>query len=149
MASPHRKVQQPAEVELAGSHVLHHLLGDLLGLHSGSLLEGDDIGGDLLVGFQLLADLAGPVAVPEIGDMAVLLRLGHGVLPDACLAENLGQSVLDDGGLQQVILREVQIGIVLQHTGKLDTGVIAAVELIEIVSVEGQGKFPARGRRGS
>ena len=71
--------------------------------------------------------------------MAVLLGLGQGVLPDAVGAENLGEGVLDDGRLHQIVGGDVQVAVVLQHAGKLHAGVVAAVELVKVLAVEGQG----------
>ena len=126
------------ELELLGCHVLHHLFGDLLGLHGRRLLEGDHVGGDFLVDFQILVHLAGTVAVPEIGHMAVLLGLGQGVLMDSGGAQHLGQGVLDDGGLHQIMLGDLQVAVVLEHTGKLHAGVVAPVEVVKVLAVKGQ-----------
>ena len=97
------------------------------------------VGGDLHVGFEGFIHLAGAVAVPEIGDVAVLLGLGQGVLGNAGSAQHLGQGVLDNRGLHQIIFGDVQVAVILQHTGKLDTGVAGTVELVEVLPVEGQG----------
>ena len=77
------------EVELMRGHGTHHVVCDLHRLHSGCLLKGNYIRGDFLVGFQVFVHLAGPVAVPEIGHVAVFLGFGQGVLPDAMSAEDL------------------------------------------------------------
>ena len=129
------------ELKFLGSHVGNHFLGDLLRLHSGSLLEGDDIGGHFLVDFQILVHLAGAVTIPEVGDVTVLLGLGQGVLVDAGLAQHLGQGVGNDGGLHQIVLRDIQVAVVLQHTGKLHAGVVAPVELVKVLAVESQRDF--------
>ena len=129
------------ELELFRRHVLHHLLGDLLGLHGRGLLEGDDVGGNFLVDFQILVHLAGTVAVPEIGHMAVLLGLGQGILVDSGGAQHLGQGMLDDGGLHQIMLGNLQVAVVLEHTGKLHAGVVAPVEVVKLLAVKGQGNL--------
>ena len=126
------------ELELVGRHVLHHLLGDLLGLHGRGLLKGDHIGGDLLVDLQILVHLTGTVAVPEVGHVAELLGLGQGVLMNTGGAEDLGQGVLDDRGLDQVVGGDFQVAIILQHTGKEDAGVVAPVKLVKVLPVKGQ-----------
>ena len=71
--------------------------------------------------------------------MAVFLRLGHGVFVHACLAQDLGQRVADDGRLDQIVHRDLEIAVVLQHTGKLHAGVVAAVKVVKVLAVEGQG----------
>ena len=54
------------EVVLAGPDSLDELVGDLSGLHPGSLVEAYVVGRDLAVGLKLLAYLAAAVAVPEV-----------------------------------------------------------------------------------
>ena len=129
------------ELELAGCHILYHLLRDLLALHGRGLLEGDYIRGNLFIHFQVFVHLAAAVTVPEIGYMAIFLGFGNGIFGDAGLAQHFRQGVLNDRRLHQVILGNVQIAVVLQHTGKFDTGIIAAVEFIKILTVKGQGNF--------
>ena len=71
--------------------------------------------------------------------MAVLLRLGHGVFTQVVGAQQLGERVLDHRRLDQIMRRDLQIAVVFQHTGKVDAGVVAAVELVKILAVEGEG----------
>jgi len=73
--------------------------------------------------------------------VAVLLGLGHGVLGNAGLAQDLGQGVGDDRGLHQIVLGDLQVSVILEHTGKLHAGVVATVELVEILPVKGQGNL--------
>ena len=70
--------------------------------------------------------------------MAVFLGLGQGILVNAGLAQHLSQCILNHGRLHQIVLRNVQVSVVLQHTGKLDAGVIAPVKLVEVLPVKGQ-----------
>ena len=60
---------------------------------AGRLLKRDDVGRDFVIDLEVFVDLAGAVAVPEVGDVAVFLRLGDGVFVHACLAQDLGQRV--------------------------------------------------------
>ena len=73
--------------------------------------------------------------------MAVLLGLGQGILMDAGLAQNLGQGVGDHGRLNQIVGGDLQVAVVLQHTGKQHTGEISPVKLVKILPVEGQRDF--------
>ena len=117
---------------LACLQSLNQLVGDLGALHPGSLLEGNHVGGNLHVGLQLVRELAGLVAVPEIGDVTVLLSLGDGVLLHTRIGEELTHGVGDLGRIDQVAVGNVQVAVVLQHTGVQHVGHADAVELVEL-----------------
>ena len=79
-----------------------HGVGDLGGLHPRALLEGHHVAGDFLPG--LAVELAGAVAVPEIGDVAELLGLRAGELGDAGLANHSPMVSMMAGGADQEAL---------------------------------------------
>ncbi len=58
---------------------------------------------------------------------------------DAGGAEDLGQGILDDGGLDQVMLGDIQVSVVLEHARELHAGVAGPVKLVKVLPVEGQG----------
>ena len=129
------------ELILGRRHSLQHLLCNFLRLHSRCLLKGNYIGRNLLISFQFFANLAGTVTVPEIGNMAVFLGLGHRILGNTGGAENLRKGIFNHRGLNQVVFGDVQVSVILQHTSKLNTCVIATVKLIKILAVKCQGNF--------
>ena len=133
------RVVAAQELVLMRGHGLDQKIGDLHGLHRGHLLERDHVGRDLGIVLKALVDLAGAVAVPEVGDVAVFLRLGHGVLMDARLAQNLGQRVADDGRLDQIVHRDLEIAVVFQHTRELHASIVTAVKLVKVLAVKGEG----------
>ena len=73
--------------------------------------------------------------------MAVLLGLRQGILMDAGPAQNLGQGVGDHGRLNQIVGGNLQVAVVLQHTGKQHAGEIPPVKLVKVLPVEGQRDF--------
>ena len=127
------------EVKLVARHVLHHLIGDFLGLHGRRLIEGDHVGGNFLIDLQVFVHLAGAVAVPEVGHVAELLRLREGIFPDAMGAEHLREGVCDDRRLHQIVLGDIEVTIVLEHTGKVDAGIVAPVKVGKVLAVKCQG----------
>ena len=119
---------------------LDQLVGDLGALHPGTLLEGNDVGGNLNIGLQLLGELARLITVPEIGDVAVLLRLGDGELGDAVIGKILGHGVGDLGRVDQIAMGNMQVTVVLQHAGKQNGGNANAIKGIKAtVAVKGAG----------
>ena len=80
---------------LTGLDHFDQLVGDLRTLHPGSLLKGNHVGGNLHVGFQRIVKLAGAVAVPEIGHVAVLLRFGNSCLGNAAICQILTHGIGD------------------------------------------------------
>ena len=60
-----------------------HGVGNFGRLHPRTLLEGNDVARYFLIGFAV--ELAGAVAVPEVGDVTEFLRFGAGELRDAGL----------------------------------------------------------------
>ena len=127
------------EVKLVARHVLHHLIGDFLGLHGRRLIEGDHIGGNFLIDLQVFVHLAGAVSVPEVGHVAELLRLREGIFPDAMGAEHLREGVCDDRRLHQIVLGDIEVAIVLEHTGKVHAGIVAPVKVGKVLAVKCQG----------
>ena len=130
-------VIDPRGSECSGLELLDHLIGDLGRLHPGPLLEGHNIRGNLDVGFQLIAELAAAVAVPEVGHMAVFLGLGDGQLSDTFGGEVLAHGVLDGRWCHQKPLGNQQITVILEHPRVGDPGMTPAVENVEIVLLEG------------
>ena len=59
--------------------------------------------------------------------MAVFLGLGAGVLVDAVLHQKLGEGVADLRGRDQVLSRDAQVPVVLEHPGVEDVGLDAPV----------------------
>ena len=129
------------ELVLMRGHGLDQKIGDLHGLHRGRLLKRDDIGRNLGIVLKALINLAGAVAVPEVGDVAVFLRLRHSILMHACLAQNLGQRVADDGRLNQIVHRDLEVAVIFQHTCELHASIVTAVKLVKVLAVKGEGNF--------
>ena len=127
------------EVPLAALDLGDDAVGDLGALHPGSLLEGDDVARNLDVVLKLLVELASPVAVEEVGHVAELLRLGDGELPDAAGAQVLRHRPVDRRGIDQVLAGDMEVTVVLHHAGVLYLGMPLAVELGEVLSLEGLG----------
>ena len=120
-------------------HGLDQKIGDLHGLHRGRLLKRDDIGRNLGIVLKALINLAGAVAVPEVGYVAVFLRLGDGVFMNARLAQNLGERVLDNGRLDEIVLGDFEVAVILQHTREVNAGITRAVKVRELLAVEREG----------
>ena len=129
------------EIPVAALHLGDDPVGDLGALHPRPLFEGDDVAGHLDVLFKLVVELAGAVAVEEVGDMAELLRLADGELPDVRRTEVLGQRPVDRRRGDQVLLGYMQVAVVLHHAGVLDVGVALSVELLEVLGLEGLGQL--------
>ena len=129
------------EVVLAGPDSLDELVGDLSGLHPGSLVEAYVVGRDLAVGLELLAYLAAAVAVPEVCYVAVLLGLGDSVLVVASRYQHLGHGVGDLGRVNQEACRKLQVAVVLQHACVAYVGLRTSVEVVELYHVERHGKL--------
>ena len=117
---------------LAALQRVDQRIGDQRALHPGALLEGNDVGGDLHVGFQLVGELAGLVAVPEVGYVTVFLGFGDSVLCYARVRQILTHSIGDLRGIHQITGGNVQIAVVFQHAGIGYLGSAYAVELVEV-----------------
>ncbi len=73
--------------------------------------------------------------------MAVFLGLGHGELPDPGFREVLAHRPLDGGRGDEELLRGEGVAVVLHHARVLDLRPPLAVELGEIILLEGRGHF--------
>ena len=114
-------------------------VGDLGALHPRALLEGHHVRRDLGVGLELVVELARLVAVPEVGDVAVLLGLGDGELGDAVLREVLAEGAADRRRHHQEAGRNLEVAVVLHHAGVGDLREADTVEDLEVGFGEGAG----------
>src|SRR5215475_8383189 len=106
----------PADIKTARPHARDGRFGDLAGFHPRPLLKADAlIGGDVEVLFPRRVNIAGAVAIPEVGDMAELLGFTAGKLPQLALDEILTQRVINFWWGDEVPLRDLEITIVLHH----------------------------------
>src|SRR4030042_2872456 len=113
-----------------------HGIGDLSGLHPGSLLEGHAVGRYFYIGFQFLVEFAAPVAVPEIGDVTILLRFAAGILGHAGSGEPFSHRPAYGGRGDKILFRDVQVSVVFHHARVLDLRHPDAVEFVEIFPLE-------------
>ena len=89
------------------------LIGNFRRFHPGTLVERHDIGRYFFPRFKRFAEFFAAVAVPEIRDVTVLLRFGHGVFVDALVHEIFGQSILNFGRLDKETFGKMHIAVVL------------------------------------
>ncbi len=122
---------------LAGFQGGQQGIGDLGGFHPGPLLEGHHVGRHFHVGLQTVGELAGAIAVPEVGHVAVLLGFGNGELAHAGTCQEFTQGAVDGRRLHQKARGDLQIAVVLHHAGEGDLGQCAAREPGELFFRQG------------
>ena len=106
-------------------------VGGLRRAHPRPLLEGYLVGADLDVLLQGVVELARPVAVPEVGDVAELLGFRAGELGYAGRRQIFAQGGADLGGLHQIVLGYAQVAVVEHHAGERNVRHPAPVEAVE------------------
>ena len=116
---------------LAASESLDKLIGDLRGLHPGSLLKGYYVRGDFLVGLKSFVKFTALVTVPEVGNVSVFLSLGDSVFGNTGSTEILAHGVGDLGRRYQILRGNVKVSVILKHTCVNNLGVSYAVELVK------------------
>ena len=121
-------------LKLAAAEHLDELIGDLRALHPRALIERNNVARDLDIGLKLLGELAGAIAVPKVCDVAELLRFGDSELRDSGICEVLAESICDLGRINKVVRRDMEVAIVLEHSGIVNLRRADAVELIEILA---------------
>ena len=120
----------------SGAQGFDERVGYLCALHPRALFKGNNVGGNLDVGFKLLAELSAPVSVPEVGNVTELLGFGDGVLGDPGVGEVFAECVRDLRGIDEVVFRYVEVAVVLKHSGIYDLRISDAVEFVELLVVE-------------
>ena len=101
-------------------------------LHPRALLKGHHVGRDFHIGLQFLGELAGLVAVPEVGHVSELLRFGDSELTHAGSDQILAHGVGDLRRIYQVAVRDMQVAVILQHSGVQHVRYAHAVELVKL-----------------
>ena len=111
-------------------------IGDFSGFHPGTLREFDAIALDLDVFLEFFVEVAGAVAVPEVGDMAEFLSFGGSERAQARGAEVFAHGAVDCGRCDEIVRGDVCIAVVFHHAGIADIRSADAVELGEVVGIE-------------
>ena len=74
--------------------------------------------------------------------MTIFLGLGNSIFLDAMRNQKFSQGFTDLRRIDQIMMRNLQITIVLEHTGVFDCRDVSAVKFVEgSISVKGHGKF--------
>ena len=86
----------------ARAQALDKLIGNLGAFHPRTLLKGNDVGGNLNIGFKLLGELTRFISVPEISYVTVFLCFGYCKLIYACADKIFGHSSADFGRINEI-----------------------------------------------
>ncbi len=124
------------EVVLLGLDSLDKVVDDIRRLHPRAPVKAYLVGRDLLERLQLLGKLTAAIAVPEIGNMTVLLSFRYRILVQTRCHKHLGERVVDFWRINEEARGELQVTIILQHTRVANVGLFAAVEVVELVKIE-------------
>ena len=127
-------VVDTSPVELAVAQQFDRGIGDFARLHGRRLIERHIVARNLDIGFERLVDVTGPIAVPEEGHMAELLRLADSETTHPLGCEILAHRVIDGWGFDEIVARHVEIPVVLQQAGIEHVGVVATIKLGERLS---------------
>src|SRR5690606_5329992 len=100
-------------------------------------VEGQRVAGDFDVRLVLFVELAATIAVPEVSDVAELLRLTDRELAHVVAREVFAERVIDGRWIDQEVLRELQVAVVLHHAAEVDVRAWPAIELGERICFEG------------
>ena len=106
-------------------------VGRLGRTHPWPLLERHLVRGNLDVLLQGVVELAGAVAVPEVGDVAELLGFRAGELGHAGRRQVFAQGAADLGRRHQVVLGYAQVAVVEHHAGERHVRHPVPVEAVE------------------
>jgi hypothetical protein len=151
-------------IEFLAQDGVPRLLRDFHGLHLRLDIEGDaGIAGNLLVFFQVLVEVTRPIPVPEKSDVPKLDRLTArssydsivtrqsinikaqqfspaSVGADAVARQVLAGRPLDLRGSNEVVARELELAVVLEHAGVPRPGEPDAVEPVEALVLQRLGE---------
>ena len=141
--SDHISIREIAaqEIVLLAFNCLNQRIRDLRTLHPGPLLERNNIGRNLTVGFQFFAEFSAAVSVPEIGHMSVLLRLRNRILLQPGLYQHFRQGMLDFRRINQEAPGQIQIAVILKHAGIYHVRPRAPVKIGEVFIFKGHAQL--------
>ena len=130
------------EIIVSGFYCSTQNICDFCRFHPWTLFKRNYIGFDFNIIFQLFIQLFRTVTIPEVRHMSEFLCFTDCIFTDTVLAQLFRQCILDFWRICQEIMRDVQISIILQHSGKHHLRHSDTVELVKaFISVKRQRDF--------
>ncbi len=130
-----------APAVFAGSQQFFRFFSNFERLHLGRFVKLDFIRRNFHKVFQFVVDIAGAIAVPEIGDVAVFLRFRERKRGHAAVAQVFGHRAIDLRRRDEKIVRNVQVAVVFHHAGIEHIRICFAIEFVKLFLFKGTRNF--------
>ena len=122
------------EAVFSGFDRFDELIGNFCRFHPWALFERNDIRLHFHIRFELVIEFLRTVSVPEIRYVTEFLRFADRVFIDSGIDKLFCQCIADLWRLGQIFFRNIEVRIVLEHSGKINVRLVSAVKLVKFVA---------------